>query len=252
MPTGLESNLPPPPDLEAGTALAPGPPSPCSSQGQSQPSGPVGSGNYVVQPGDCIESIAFTSGHFWRTLWDHPDNQQLKSVRKDPNVLLPGDRVAIPDLRPKHESGATEQRHRFKRKGVPSELRLVLLENDKPFANEPYQLEIDGRVTDGQTAADGSVELPIPPNARDGRLIVSEGSKQRIYHLDLGGLAPVTEISGIKSRLRNLGYPVGSADDTLDTETTEALELFQQRNGLTVTGQPDQATRDKLIAAHGC
>src|SRR5580698_7288211 len=42
---------------------------------------PVGQGNYVVQPGDCMDSIAFGTGFLWTTLWDLPDNADLKSQR---------------------------------------------------------------------------------------------------------------------------------------------------------------------------
>src|SRR5208282_5132565 len=177
--------------------------------------------DYQVQQGDCIESIAFEHGFFWQTLWNDGANASLKSKRKDPNVLMEGDVVRIPDRRPKQDSVATEQRHRFCLKGVPSKLRLVVLENDKPLASEPYLLDIDGQLSKGRTAADGSVELGIPPNARNGRLIVSEGLNQRIYRLDLGGLDPATEVSGVKGRLRNLGYPVASVDDQLDRETID-------------------------------
>jgi len=82
---------------------------------------------YEVQKGVCISSIAFNHGFFWKTLWKDGSNSQLKSKRKDPNILHEGDTVHIPDLALKEESGATEQRHRFKLKGVPAKLKLKLM-----------------------------------------------------------------------------------------------------------------------------
>ena len=80
--------------------------------------------NYTVKQGDCISSIAQKHGLFWDKVWNHPKNANLQERRKDPNVLSPGDVVFVPDKDEKEESGATEQRHRFKRKGVPEKLRI--------------------------------------------------------------------------------------------------------------------------------
>ena len=112
----------------------------------------------------------------------------------------------VPALREKEESKATDGRHTFKRKGVPSKLRLVLMENGKPRAAEKYVIELDGKLIEGTTAGDGSVEIPIPPTVKSGRLILSPGQKERIFPLNLGGLDPITELSGVQTRLRNLGF----------------------------------------------
>jgi len=88
--------------------------------------------DYTVQPGDCISSIAFERGFFWQTLWNDGGNAKLKELRKDPNVLQEGDIVHIPDLTLKQESGATENKHKFKLKGVPAKLKLRLMQPKPP------------------------------------------------------------------------------------------------------------------------
>src|SRR5437016_6010248 len=120
----------------------------------------------IVAQGDSVESVASENGYFWRTLWDHPRNAELKQLRQNPHVLYPADKLFVPPLREKEESRSTDSKHRFRRKGVPSKLKIVVTENDQPRGNEPYRLEIDGTSIEGVTGADGSVEQPIPPNAR--------------------------------------------------------------------------------------
>ncbi len=219
------------------------------SSGQSQSSGPVGSGNYEVQQGDCIESIASDHGHFWGTIWNHPNNQQLKQKRKNPNILLAGDNVFVPDLRIKQESGPAETRHRFRRKGVPSKVQIVLKDKQgNPRPNLDYVMEIDGQLAQGKTDGQGKVEHPILPNAQKGRLIV--GNEGEEYDLNLGNMDPVTEITGVQSRLENLGFNcevTGKLDDT----TKQAIRAFQKKHALKETGEPDDPTRQKLEQEHG-
>ena len=238
--------------------------------------------DYVVRQGDCVSSIAHKKGHFWQTIWDHPNNARLKSERKDPNILMEGDVVHIPDLRPKEVSGATDRRHKFVFKGVPAKLRLQLLQQetgepveagtqasndfsvvedptqqpaaqrqDRPRANVPFILDVDGRLTRGKTDGEGRLEVALPPDAREGILIVEPGTpRETVVRLALGTMDPITEIAGLRKRLNNLGFHCGEANEmTPDLEA--ALRAFQEKYGLQVTGQPDQATRDKLRQVHG-
>src|SRR4030042_2074252 len=154
--------------------------------------GSVGQGNYVVKQGDCVESIAFNHGLFWKTIWNDPNNNQLRVVRKSPNVLFPGDKFFIPEKRAKEESRATEQTHRFKRKGVPSKLQIRLLDKDgKPRGELNYCIIIEGKSHRDRTSPDGRVRLPIIPNAKKGRLIVEVKNGQAVYELNLVNIDPI-------------------------------------------------------------
>ena len=213
--------------------------------------GPVGQGDHVVRPGECISSIARDVGQFWETIWNDPANAELKAARKDPNVLLPGDRLTIPKIKPRQESCAAEARHRFVRRGEPAEMHLRILEDGEPRANEPYTLEVDGQTFDGTTDGDGNVVLPIPGNARHARLVVGPSGDQVTYKLALGSVDPVSELSGVQGRLQNLGFDCGTPDGQMGPRTQAALRAFQRRNKLPVTGEPDDATRAKLEEVHG-
>jgi hypothetical protein len=209
--------------------------------------GPVGDGNYEVQQGDCLESIAYEHGFFWETLWHLAENADLKRERKDPNVLLSGDKVFIPAKREKIARGSTQERHRFRRKGVPSRLCLIVTdEDDEPRRYTPYRITIDGQSRRGATNREGLVDEPIPPNAKAAELVVGEGEDAEEYELELGALDPPDQLTGIQGRLTNLGYDAGPADGHLGPRTRMALEQFQRVHQLEPTGEPDRRTQQKL------
>jgi N-acetylmuramoyl-L-alanine amidase len=213
----------------------------------------VGSGNYVVQQGDCLASIAVEHGFLWETLWDLSENAALKRVRRDPYLLLPGDHIFIPEIRVKEEARVTEARYTFVAKGVPERLRIRLTdEDDRALPNRLYTLHVDARTFHGRTDMDGKLEHPIPPNAIRGHLTVEDGKERREYALSLGYVDPIDEVSGVQTRLLNLGFYDGDVDGELDAHTRTALLLFQDRYGLAPTGECDKETRDKIKELFGC
>ena len=80
----------------------------------------IAAGPYRVREGESMSSIAFRAGFAEETLWNHSDNAALKHKRKDPHVLMAGDTVEVPERQRKEAQGATEQKHRFRRKDVPN------------------------------------------------------------------------------------------------------------------------------------
>lgn len=252
----------------------------------AEDAGPVGQGDYVVTQGDCMSSIAHTHGFFWETLWDLPENSELKRVRKDPNVLLVGDRVTIPELRHREEPGATEDHHRFRTLGEPSKLRLRFMKEpdgagdeaqaeiiekergknhitedaetspepvaDEPRADVPYILYIDGRRTDGTTDAEGCLEIPIPGNARRGKLILDPGTEQEEeLSLQLGRLSPISETTGVKERLANLGLDCGDRTDEMTDGLRWAIKAFQVKHGEEPSGELTEDLRHRIQELHG-
>jgi hypothetical protein len=224
-----------------------------SAEDQSESGGPVGTGDYEVKFGECCSSIARKTGHFWKTIWNHPDNSAVAEIRKLPNVLMQGDRITIPEIERKYETCAAEQRHRFVRKGEPSWFRVTLLKYDEPRANEPYTFDCDGAQRPGMTDIEGKVDEAIPGTARVCKLIFNDDDEEdrEVLIFNLGGLSPITEISGVQSRLEHLGFDAGPSDGQLGPRTEAALRLFQAKNGLTVSGTPDADTRAKLQERHG-
>lgn len=205
---------------------------------------------YIVKQGDCLSSIANKYGLFWEKIWNHPKNAKIKEKRKDPNILYPGDVLFIPDKEEKEESAPTEQRHRFKVKGVPAMLRLQFKHGDKPRANEPYTLQIEGKIFSGTTDGEGKIKHPLPPNAKRGKLLL--GEYQEEFLLEFGHLDPIEEVSGVQARLNNLGFDCGKIDGVLGPKTEAALIEFQKQYGLLDTGNIDEQTIAKLRQVYGC
>lgn len=204
---------------------------------------------YTIKQGDCLSSIAQRHGLFWQKIWDHPNNSELKERRKNPNILYPGDSIFIPEKEEKQEIGSTKQKHRFRKKGVPAKLRLRLMRNNRPRANEFYVLEVDGNLLTGTTDAEGKLEQSISPNAKKGKLFI--GKKREEFILNLGQMDPMNELRGIQKRLNNLGFQCGPENGVLTTQTTEALKAFQKKHQLTESGEADEATKNKLLEIYG-
>lgn len=211
---------------------------------------PAGEGEYVIRAGECISSVAYENGFFPDTLWNLPENSALRAARTNPNALLPGDRLTVPPVRPKDVDGATEVRHRFRRRGVPERLRVRLVDvQGEARADLEYAITVDGRRTQGRTDGNGELELPISPSAREGLLRIPATGEE--YPLRLGRIDPIDTLSGVQARLCNLGFPCGDPDGIPGPATRDAIEAFQESRGLAVTGEPDEQTRQALEVDHG-
>lgn len=203
----------------------------------------------TISQGEDIASLAHEYGHFPDKIWNHGNNASLKSKRKTPNQLMPGDEVFVPEIEIKHESKPTDAQHKFKRKGTPHKFRLQLKRLGKPRANEPYVLKYtDGTQKSGQTDGDGWIEETIPGNCKGGTLLLQGGKE--VKPIRLGDLNPVEEVSGVQQRLNNLGFKCGSEDGQLDDRTRAAVRKFQAAHALQETGEIDAATQAKLKELH--
>jgi hypothetical protein len=198
----------------------------------------------VVQ-GDCIYSIAKQYGFAWKVLWNLADNAGLKQTRKDPNVLLVGDVVMVPEKQQKEMSCATDAKHTFQLNDTPARLALQMLDrNHKPRKGLPYSVSIDGAVHSGTTDGEGKINEPMPADAKKASLVLQDGQNVEKYEISLGHVNPVDHETGGQQRLENLGLK------GLDSKI--ALLWFQKKNGLPQSGQLDSETLAKLKSVHGC
>jgi hypothetical protein len=205
---------------------------------------------HEVEQGDCLSSLASQNGLYWESVWALPQNLALRTKRKNPNILFPGDTVFVPEKELRYEDRRVDQRHQFVMKGEPVKLKIRFLAAGKPIAGETYLLKIAGQNLQGKTDSSGILEQQIPPDTTEATLIL--GKEKLEFPLEIGCLDPSAEVSGVQGRLNNLGFHCGAVDGIAGPLTRSALLTFQETYELDQTGKPDTATCEKLRSQHGC
>lgn len=231
---------------------------------------------YRVQQGDHLSKIAAKFGFLdYAPIWNHPQNAHLKQLRQNPNVLLPGDTLLIPDKQHKEEARGADQSHHFQIKLPTLKLRLKLETRYKgALANRKYHLQWEGaKPHPERTNGEGKLE-EIIPNTTEFVTLQMQPYEETPTIVELsvrvGHLDPVTEVSGWQARLNNLGYHAGDdplpesfpgqkAEEVLaqlpwpqQERLRSAIEEFQCDNHLPVDGKCGPTTQAKLKAVHGC
>ena len=209
-----------------------------------------------VLQGECLSSIAKEYGFAnWKAIYDHPANAALKARRPNPNALVPGDRLVIPEPIPKTGKYALGAWHELRIKNQPTTLRVQLRDMlGKTFANAPYSFEIGNELRQGTTDGDGVLKEEVDPTLSQARVTLRPGNpdfpEEICWQLELGTLDDASTVSGAQGRLRNLGYYTGPVDGRLSEETRFALRAFQRENELEASGRLESSTVDKLQAIH--
>lgn len=208
----------------------------------------VGNGVYVVKQGDCIRSIAAKHSMNFETIWNAPQNKALKEARKKPGVLMPGDRLFIPEKQQKQVDCPTGERHRFKRKGVQSTFTVFLNDCGEPRKDQPYKLIFDNTILEGQTDDQGKIEAVIPSHIKKVKALVGENEEPFVF--DFGKVDPLDTVSGVQTRLANLGFYDEPITGIEDMATKNAISDFQSKYELEVNGSIDEPTLKKLEEIH--
>jgi len=208
---------------------------------------------YIVKPGDCLTKIAAAYGFGdYKTIYDHPANAAFKKKRPNPHVIQPGDKLFIPETIPLTGTFETGRRHQIVIKRPRANVQVYVKDADgEPFKGKEFVLRVVGEDdVSGSTDGDGLAKADVPAQATEGRLEFPDDGI--VFSLRLGSLDPLTEETGVRARLSNLGYHCPESSDVAEQSqrTSQAVARLQSENGLDVTGDVDQATRDLLKQAH--
>jgi hypothetical protein len=210
---------------------------------------------HVVMDGECLASIAAQYGFKdGKPIIDHPQNAELKKTRPDGNQLHPGDELFVPDPKPKTATLPTGARHKITVEFPTRLLRVAFLDGaGEPMAGAAYVLKAGGTELRGSLDGKGILEQKLPVDVTRAEVTIGEVKRTiLIGHLNPIADAPDGGATGAQARLSNLGYGPGKVDGELGPKSAEAIKAFQAANGLEITGELDQATRQKLLEIHGC
>ena len=130
---------------------------------------------------------------------------------------------------------------------VPLIIRIVDIV-EKPIVGMAYQLTLEDAQFSGNTSPDGLIAHKVDPDAKSGTLTL-DGFEREVTIVPM---EDSTAVAGAQARLSNLACGTDDAQEgILDDATQLALQRFQQRHGLTTSGQLDAATSAKLKDSYG-
>lgn len=221
-------------------------------ESNSMTTSPVQLFPYVIGPGDYLQKIAHRFGFDAETVWNDPKNEAFRRRHDDPNMLTPGEILYLPERAasglPLHQGIGNRYVARVPNVKVDVVFQGV---DGRPLAHEPYEIKGLGGSSDARGSSDdeGRVTLSVPVTLR--RIDIVFPQVDLSFSIDIGGLDPENERTGIEQRLQNLGLLVRGAREDDDGEAfANALRVFQAKRGLPVTGMLDVATRAALVEEH--
>ncbi|HEX7809812.1 MAG TPA: peptidoglycan-binding domain-containing protein [Thermoanaerobaculia bacterium] len=210
--------------------------------------------SYTAKDGDTIIALAYANGFKSADdILNDSENSSLKTSRTDPGVLLKGDTVTIPSRILRQEAKPIDASHKFIVTRPKAWIRMAVKDaHGVALAGKKYQLTVDGKQTSGTVPDGGVIEQAVPASAKAGQLTVwlsNAPTDMEIWELQLGWMDPLDSITGVQARLINLGFDIGhDPDGVLDDGTKFAINTFQARIGIDVTGAIDDTLKQKLTA----
>jgi Putative peptidoglycan binding domain len=207
---------------------------------------------YVIRQGDHLTKLAARLGFDADEVWNDDANADLRKLRTDPHVLCAGDVLYVPEAKPpKWLSLQVGSVNRLVATVPKVKISLTLAQGGKAIANE--DCVVHGLPPPNEFTTDGAGALSFDAPVDVEFVTLEFPSLSLVRRMRIGHLDPVTEPSGVLQRLTNMGHvaPAALAAGG-DQALSQALRAFQSAQGLTVTGELDNATRKQLEDTHGC
>lgn len=214
---------------------------------------------HVVKQGEDLTDIAVKYKFSdWKDIYNHSKNKKFQMRRPDPDVIMPGDKLYIPDVEKKKVSVSTGKTHRFVVKSPGQQFRIKFDLHEDLFREKLRAvLNIGSKTIEASVRDDGLIEMDVNNTAAgEGRLDIYVGPDSEFpdytFTIGLSHLDPVDEITGLQARLNALDFDCGEVDGNMDSLTSKAVREFQTEYKLKVDGIAGASTRDALIKAYGC
>lgn len=205
---------------------------------------------YVVKAGDYLAKIATTHSFEMLKVWNDPKNAELRAKRGSPDILYPGDVLWIPKVLEDLIDVYTKRVNRYVADPQDIEVNLRLRLSGEPLCNADCEVhgipQEGGERLTATTDDKGVLRLKVPVTVRTVELVFTQ--PEAYFCLGVGDLDPITELSGVGQRLRNLGY-IAHLDE--ETDLSYGIRGFQTDHGIEPTGEADEGTRARLAMEHG-
>lgn len=226
---------------------------------------------YVVKAGDRMSKIAHQHGYKDYQLLYLAQPDEFRKKRPNPEILMEGDVVILPDKIEEKHSAKDKKAHTYEEDTRLPEVRVALRLAGKPLANKSFGVVVDPPAASSgkppvtgmvKSDGDGKVAFHVEPAARKVLLICT----QPIFSVELrlGELRPVAEAGGVEQRLDNLNYrvplapppaPAGSeaekkAHEAQERRVKKAVQRFQEDRKQAVDGRPSAALQKLLVKEH--
>lgn len=216
--------------------------------------------DHAIGEGDSIAQVALPQGYTIAEVWDHAGNEALRERCGHPNQLAPGAVLTLPPWKGKELLLPTGMVHIFTLHQEPLTIVSVqVIDGDAACADQEWSFKVDGEAPlSGVCDGDGVVELSLPVTVQSGVLTIGKQSSPdeeqpknaNGFRLQIDHLQPISEITGVRQRLANLGFWWEIPDRSEDERLTAAVRSFQVRTGLDPSGSIDDQTRSKLVDLH--
>jgi hypothetical protein len=164
---------------------------------------------YVIKQGDFLAKLAYRFGFDAATVWMGDENSDLRALRCNPNILLPGDVLYIPDPPdPEPISLKVGQSNDFLSDAPTIQVVVQFKGTDADpsmFSSQPFAIDELPDLTGLQTDENGVATIDgVPVTLSSITLTFSNtGVAQSILVADMD---PINTLPGIFKRLQHLGF----------------------------------------------
>jgi hypothetical protein len=170
---------------------------------------------YVICRGDFVARVANAFGFDADSVWNDPSNDDLRSLRQNPNILLAGDVLYIPDQvdkQPVAHDLASGSTNNFVSPTPPTvTVKHKFVGSDtSTYASRAYTVDELEDLTGLQTDGDGVVTFDVPVTLDTATVVFTDTGES--WALSIGGLDPIDTAIGVFQRLQNLGHIDGDVD----------------------------------------
>jgi hypothetical protein len=184
---------------------------------------------YVIRQGDFLLKVAHKFGFDADTIWNDAKNDALRQVRPNPNILLPGDVLYIPDQAnrtPALKPLVTGTTNTFTSHTPTLSLTCKFIGAEAAtYASKAFTVQELADLVGLQTDDQGVATFPIPVTLTRATITFIETGE--CVELGIAAMDPINSLEGIFKRLQNLGH-IPREVDGVPVESSGDLKMMRR------------------------